>query len=402
MFIRCELAILILALTLDGQVHTEKIIGGHEAAPHSRPYMVLLKGTRKDGSTLICGGFLLNEDFVMTAAHCNPTTVLLGVHDYHNSNGVQRIGVKQVFRHKDYDEPTLKNDIMLLKLKSRVSFNENVKPITFASHDNGCLPESCTVAGWGDTVKNRNNSKRIFSPVLMEADVTLIDNEHCQKEKLYCSEGETGPYVGDSGGPLVCEDGKAYGVVSGGNEKDKIIIDVCHLSSVAELCCDITMFIRCELAILILALTLDGQVHIVAITGGHEAAPHSRPYMALLERIGPNRSRAICGGLILNEDFVMTAAHCNPTTVLLGVHDDHNSNGVQCIQVKHAFRHKDYDEPTLKNDIMLLKGDSGGPLVCEDGKAYGVVSGEKDKIIMYTKIAAYTSWINSTMERHHD
>ncbi|KAG8003570.1 Granzyme E [Nibea albiflora] len=218
MFIRCELAILILALTLDGQVHTGKIIGGHEAAPHSRPYMAILEGINENGTKTICGGFLLNEHFVITAAHCNPTTVLLGVHDYHNSNGMQRKGVKHAFRHEDYDKPTLKNDIMLLKLKSRVCFTENVKPITFASHDNGCLPESCTVAGWGYTVKNRNT----FSPVLMEANVTLIDNEHCQKEKLYCSEGETGPYRGDSGGPLVCEDGKAYGVVSG--EKDKIIM----------------------------------------------------------------------------------------------------------------------------------------------------------------------------------
>lgn len=57
-------------------VHTGEIIGGHEAVPHSRPYMVVVKGhlanKRKN-----CDGFLLNEDFVMTAAHCQAKLVVL-------------------------------------------------------------------------------------------------------------------------------------------------------------------------------------------------------------------------------------------------------------------------------------------------------------------------------------
>uniref|UniRef100_A0A3B4WN50 Peptidase S1 domain-containing protein n=1 Tax=Seriola lalandi dorsalis TaxID=1841481 RepID=A0A3B4WN50_SERLL len=51
-------------------VYTGEIIGGHEAVPHSRPYMVLLVQHMEDNKTKHCGGFLLNEDFVMTAAHC--------------------------------------------------------------------------------------------------------------------------------------------------------------------------------------------------------------------------------------------------------------------------------------------------------------------------------------------
>eukprot|EP00064_Thunnus_orientalis_P018088 superscaffoldBa00004051_g18179 len=70
MNIQCKLVILILALTLDDQVHTGKIIGGHEAVPHSRPYMALLEMKTPRDQTKHCGGFLLNEDFVMTAAHC--------------------------------------------------------------------------------------------------------------------------------------------------------------------------------------------------------------------------------------------------------------------------------------------------------------------------------------------
>ncbi|XP_035509584.1 granzyme G, partial [Morone saxatilis] len=213
MFIHCKLAILILALILDGQVHTGEIIEGHEAVPHSRPYMVLLKQHMQDGKALWCGGFLLNEDFVMTAAHCNARryTVFLGLHRFHESNGVQHIDVEQAFPHENYNETdNLKNDIMLLKLSSKATFSEKVKPIALADGGDDSLPKSCSISGWGRT----NREIKYMSLVLMEANVTLIDDEQCAKENLYCSEGETGPGEGDSGGPLVCEDGKAYGVVS--------------------------------------------------------------------------------------------------------------------------------------------------------------------------------------------
>ncbi|XP_044056127.1 granzyme B-like [Siniperca chuatsi] len=212
MFIHCKLVILILLLTLDGQVHTGEIVGGHEAVPHSRPYMVLLERHMQNGKTQHCCGFLLNEDFVMTAAHCHAKSyaVLLGVHDVHNSGEIQRVTVKQTFPRKDYNATDYKNDIMLLKLSSKAKFSENVKPIPLAGQDDGSLPKSCILSGWGTT----DRVEKYMSLVLMETNVTLIDSELCRKENSYCSEGKTGPGEGDSGGPLVCEDGKVYGVVS--------------------------------------------------------------------------------------------------------------------------------------------------------------------------------------------
>lgn len=57
-------------------VHTAEIIGGHEAVPHSRPYMVLLQRHVQANKIIHCDGFLLNEDFVMTAAHCQARLVV--------------------------------------------------------------------------------------------------------------------------------------------------------------------------------------------------------------------------------------------------------------------------------------------------------------------------------------
>uniref|UniRef100_A0A4W6DB74 trypsin n=2 Tax=Lates calcarifer TaxID=8187 RepID=A0A4W6DB74_LATCA len=212
MFFHCELVVLILALTLNGQVHTGQIYGGHEAKAHSRPYMVLLEQHTEDGGKKHCDGFLLTEDFVMTAAHCQAKsyTALLGVHNVRDSNGIQRISVKDTFPHKDYNETELINDIMILKLSSKANVSNTVRPIALADQGNGSLPKSCSVSGWG---RNDRNSK-YMSLKLMEVSVTLTDNELCRGKKIYCSEGEAGPGEGDSGGPLVCEDGKAYGVVS--------------------------------------------------------------------------------------------------------------------------------------------------------------------------------------------
>ncbi|XP_018522825.1 granzyme E isoform X13 [Lates calcarifer] len=207
MFIHCELVVLILALTLDGQASA--VYGGHEAKAHSRPYMVLLERHMQNGETYYCGGFLLTEDFVMTAAHCQAKsyTALLGVHNVRNSNGIQRISVEDTFPHKDYSATELINDIMILKLSSKANFSNTVRPIALADRGDGSLPKSCSVSGWG---RNDRNSK-YMSLKLMEVSVTLTDKK---KKKIYCSEGEAGPGEGDAGGPLVCEDGKAYGVVS--------------------------------------------------------------------------------------------------------------------------------------------------------------------------------------------
>nr|ACQ58915.1 Granzyme BG,H precursor [Anoplopoma fimbria] len=212
MFIHCDLLILTLVLTLDGRVHAGKIIGGSEAVPHSRPYMVLVERNWNNGSKAFCGGFLLNEDFVMTAAHCQASSykISLGAHDVSKKNEIQIISVDQAFPRRDYNPANFRNDIMVLKLSSKARFSENVKPIALAGKGDANLPKSCSTSGWGATEK----IKMYMSSVLREINVTLVDNEDCARANLYCAEGEAGVGHGDSGGPLVCEDKKAYGVVS--------------------------------------------------------------------------------------------------------------------------------------------------------------------------------------------
>ncbi|XP_041863007.1 granzyme B-like [Melanotaenia boesemani] len=215
MLLHGNFPVLIFALTLLGQVHTGKVFGGHEAVPHSRPYMALMEVTN-DNHSKQCDGFLLNEDFVMTAAHCQAKSykILLGVHNFFKQTDVQTLTAGQAFPHEKYNATTFQNDIMLLKLTSKAKFTTSVKPIALADKDDITLPTSCLVSGWGQT--NRENN--LNSYVLMEVNVTLIHNKISNENNVYCSEGDHGPGGGDSGGPLVCSDGKAYGVVSAGKQ----------------------------------------------------------------------------------------------------------------------------------------------------------------------------------------
>ncbi|XP_073718304.1 mast cell protease 1A-like [Misgurnus anguillicaudatus] len=204
-------------LTLTGYANVG-IINGKEADPHSRPYMV---SVQKNGHH-ICGGFLVSEQFVMTAAHCfgdgDKLKVVVGAHDLNRKS--DPIAVKFYHIHPGYDSKELLNDIMILQLKKTTKNIKNVESISIPKKDKDKAKTKCSVAGWGAQKTNGSVSKQ-----LMEVDVTIVDNKDCNKKwdnqttsRMICTFGKGGFCQGDSGGPLVC-DGTAVGVVSF-NEKN--------------------------------------------------------------------------------------------------------------------------------------------------------------------------------------
>ncbi|KAG7327573.1 hypothetical protein KOW79_009179 [Hemibagrus wyckioides] len=195
------------------------IVNGSVAKAHSRPYMV---SVQKDGKHT-CGGFLVSENFVMTAAHCwNPGTklsVVLGVHDLKKDrSALTRTEVKLYHIHPMYDSENLLGDIMLLQLNKTIKKTKDISWITIPKKQNQDVKANqvCSIAGWGKQSDNGRSSDR-----LMEADVTVMDTQICEKQwgepfsvsSVVCSKSRGGFCQGDSGGPLVCKN-TAVGIVS--------------------------------------------------------------------------------------------------------------------------------------------------------------------------------------------
>ncbi|XP_043346222.1 granzyme H-like isoform X1 [Cervus canadensis] len=126
---------------------SEEIIGGHEAKPHSCPYMALVQFLGEK-SWKRCGGVLTQKDFVLTAAHCRGSSmnVTLGAHNIKQQERTQQvIQVRRAIRHPDYNPKNFSNDIMLLQLERKAKQTSAVKPLSLPRAKARVRPGQCAV-----------------------------------------------------------------------------------------------------------------------------------------------------------------------------------------------------------------------------------------------------------------
>uniref|UniRef100_A0A8C7Y3M7 Peptidase S1 domain-containing protein n=1 Tax=Oryzias sinensis TaxID=183150 RepID=A0A8C7Y3M7_9TELE len=187
------------------------------AASHEGSMQFMVSVQTENGH--VCEGFLISEDFVVTAAQCDSGLkhVILGRHNWRNSN-VKKIKISNQYKHQKYSDVHFGYDIMLLKLANKAPMGKNIKTIPLAERNmNLSANQECSVAGWGKTESTCGlvDDLRVVS-------VPIIDLNDCRQSwgglppNVICAGGkytDKGFCQGDSGGPLVCN-GKAVGIVS--------------------------------------------------------------------------------------------------------------------------------------------------------------------------------------------
>uniref|UniRef100_A0A3B3U4G5 Coagulation factor IXa n=1 Tax=Poecilia latipinna TaxID=48699 RepID=A0A3B3U4G5_9TELE len=205
----------------ESQTPFKRIVGGRSVAPGEIPWQVLFRP--KPSGRLFCGGSILSERWVITAAHCLREAAGSFSKDYE---------VLEEQPHPRYNATLniYNHDIALLYLKEPISFSATVRPICIGPmafiEDLVKQPSPATVSGWG-----RTRFMGITSNILQKVEVPLVDQTECKKSSneritpvMFCAgfyDVAKDACQGDSGGPHA----KSYrdtwfltGIVSWGEE----------------------------------------------------------------------------------------------------------------------------------------------------------------------------------------
>uniref|UniRef100_A0A1I7YUI0 Peptidase S1 domain-containing protein n=1 Tax=Steinernema glaseri TaxID=37863 RepID=A0A1I7YUI0_9BILA len=192
-----------------------KIFGGHAARDGQFPYMVYFLKKDANNQDFQCGGTLLSQRFVLTAAHCvqglRSGQVMVGSTTLQGGRTAQWSSIRRIMSHQGYiGNPKWYNDIAIVEINP-VRLNQYVQTVRIVKDDSALFrPRKATAIGFGTYDYTANNAP-ITSPYLRVAQMILFSHQECrQKNGAYIIESQIcagdqgrGIGAGDSGGPLL-------------------------------------------------------------------------------------------------------------------------------------------------------------------------------------------------------
>ncbi|XP_041784453.1 chymotrypsin-2-like [Anopheles merus] len=199
-----------------------RIVGGQNAGTNQFPYQVSL---RSSGNSHFCGGSIINNRYVLSAAHCtvgrttaNTISVVGAI--FLNGGGIAH-STARIVNHPNYNANTLANDVSLVQTATFITYTAAVQPIALGT--NFVTGGGAVASGWGQLGANVGIPNHL--QFLNTQIITLADcrNRHTTAnagrvfDSTVCtlSPSGQGMCMGDSGGPLV-QGGALHGIVSWG------------------------------------------------------------------------------------------------------------------------------------------------------------------------------------------
>ncbi|XP_066986581.1 trypsin-1-like isoform X1 [Macrobrachium rosenbergii] len=206
------------------------IAGGQDAVKGQYPWLVNIEVTNFVESWPLCGGILITDEWVLTAAHCLDSEkpewlwVVTGEHDREVEEGTeQRLTVSSFVKHPDYTywQTPYQNDVGLIHLSTRAVLDSYTSLAPIADEGVDDVSGMCQVAGWGST-----HDGGAGATILQWAPVPILDPQICEEaygsapdpNALCAGEvtGGVGTCAGDNGGGLLCWSEKTGRQVVGG------------------------------------------------------------------------------------------------------------------------------------------------------------------------------------------
>lgn len=129
-----------------------RIVNGFQAEPGQFPHQALLEITKPQGRA-ICGGSLLSNEWVISAAHCASTgirfEVSLGAQTFDNSLEPGRVIDTTYTKivHPQYSGNT--NDLSLIKLSKKIAFTDRIQPVLLPKSTDSFEGQDVVASGWG-------------------------------------------------------------------------------------------------------------------------------------------------------------------------------------------------------------------------------------------------------------
>ncbi|XP_058457023.1 brachyurin-like [Malaya genurostris] len=177
-----------------------RIVNGEEAQPGQFPYLALVVTFFENGNGALCGGSLLTQNFVMTAAHCvvsgsppSHGTITLGAHNRQvDEESQQRIAHGIINVHPNYTSSGLRNDIATIQLSTPAVFNDFVQPVDLPaiSDDRTFAGITGIISGFGHSSQESGSGP---SDVVMFTSNPITTNADCGvDDQNICLSGEGG------------------------------------------------------------------------------------------------------------------------------------------------------------------------------------------------------------------